>query len=176
MRLFTAIDLPAEILEKLREFLARLRPLAKLQWSPVENLHITTKFIGEWPEPRLDEMKTVLRGVKSPAPFGISVRGVGWFPNVKRPRVFWAGIDGGEPLAALALATEQAVSTLGVPVETRAYSPHLTLARIRDAVRLDDLLKSTNTPNFGAFQASLFNLYVSSNGRYSKLAEFPLNS
>jgi 2'-5' RNA ligase len=54
MRLFTAIDLPAEVLDPLREFLARLRPLAKLHWSPVENLHITTKFIGEWPEARID--------------------------------------------------------------------------------------------------------------------------
>jgi 2'-5' RNA ligase len=176
MRLFTAIDLPAEMLEKLGEFLARLRPFAKLQWSPVENLHITTKFIGEWPEPRLDEMKAALRAVKSPGPVRISVHGVGWFPNVKRPRVFWAGVDAGDPLAVLAHATEQAVATLGVPVETRAYSPHLTLARVRDAAPLDDLRKSINNPDFGAFQASLFYLYVSSNGRYSKLAEFPLNS
>jgi 2'-5' RNA ligase len=176
MRLFTAIDLPAEILEKLGEFLASLRPLAKLQWSPVENLHITTKFIGEWPEPRLDEMKTVLRGVKSAGPIRISVHGVGWFPNVKRPRVFWAGVDAGEPLAALAHATEQAVSTLGVPVETRTYSPHLTLARIRDAVRIDSVIKSAGTPNFGGFQPSSFFLYLSAGGKYSKLAELPLNS
>jgi 2'-5' RNA ligase len=181
MRLFTAIDLPAEMLEKLRAFLARLRPLAKFRWTAAEDLHITTKFIGEWPEARIDEMKTALSGVTSPAPIDISVRGLGWFPDLHRPRVFWAGVQGAEPLAALAHATEQAVAKLGVPIETRAYSPHLTLARVRDQVQLEELLAWAGDPDFGGFQASSFFLYVSQGGRdlgarYSKLAEFPFNS
>ena len=180
MRLFTAIDLPEEMLDTLRDFLARLRPLAKLHWTSVENLHITTKFIGEWPEARIEEMKSALRGVKqgvpSHMPIHISMRGVGWFPNVHRARVFWAGVDGGEPLAMLARSTDQAAATLDIPVETRAYSPHLTLARVKGVVRLDDLLPAIRDPDFGAFQAACFFLYISSNGKYSKLAEFPLNS
>src|ERR1700727_85458 len=80
MRLFTAIDLPPEMLEKLGAFLSRLSSFAKLRWTEVENLHITTKFIGEWPEERLEEMKKVLLGEKYPEPVRISVRGVGWFP------------------------------------------------------------------------------------------------
>jgi 2'-5' RNA ligase len=176
MRLFTAIDLPAEMLEKLGAFLARLRPLAKLRWTEVENLHITTKFIGEWPEERVEELKTALRSVVQTEPVRISVRGVGWFPDVHRPHVFWAGVDGGEPLSKLAHTTEQAAAALGVPLEPRVYSPHLTLARVRYAVPLDDLIKSANNPDFGTFQVSCFILYVSANGRYSKLAEFPLNS
>jgi len=51
MRLFTAIDIPTDLTEALRSFVSRLRPTAKISWSPVENLHVTTKFIGEWPEP-----------------------------------------------------------------------------------------------------------------------------
>ena len=176
MRLFTAIDLPPEMLEKLREFLARLRPLAKLRWSAVENLHITTKFIGEWPEARIQDMKTALLGIARSGPIGISVRGVGWFPDVRRPRVFWAGVAAGEPLAKLARSTEEAVATLGVPVETRAYSPHLTLARVREVAPIDDVLASAGDPDFGGFQPSSFFLYLSSNGKYSKLAEYPLNS
>src|SRR5580700_8022094 len=129
MRLFVAIDIPAAVIENLQALLDRLKPLAKLAWSPVNNLHITTKFIGEWPEARLDEMKTALRGVVQTGPINLAVRGVGWFPNPRRPQVFWAGVDAGEPLAALARATEQAVLRLGVPAETREYSPHLTLAR-----------------------------------------------
>ena len=50
MRLFTAIDIPADLTEALRSFVNRLRPTAKIGWSPVENLHVTTKFIGDWPE------------------------------------------------------------------------------------------------------------------------------
>jgi len=177
MRLFTAIDLPREMLEKLGEFLARLRPLAKLRWTPEENLHITTKFIGEWPEGRIGEMIAALgRGSNPPQAASldhieIAVRGVEWFP-----RVFCAGVEGGEPLAALARSTEQAVARLGVPVETRVYSPHLTLGRAKEKVRIDDVVASAGNPDFGAFQATSFFLYLSLNGKYSKLAEFPFNS
>ena len=176
MRLFTAIDLPVEMVEKLSAFLARLRPLAKLRWTEVENLHITSKFIGEWPEGRLDEIRNALHGVKQTEPVRISVGGVGWFPDLNRPHVFWAGVDGGEPLSNLAKTTEQAVATLGVPLEPRVYSPHLTLARVRHAVPLEALLESAGNPDFGAFTASSFFLYLSANGKYSKLVEFPLNS
>jgi 2'-5' RNA ligase len=85
-------------------------------------------------------------------------------------------VDGGEALAALARATEQAVARLGVPVETRAYSPHLTLGRVKDKVRMDSVAAAAGDPDFGAFQATSFFLYLSANGKYSKLAEFSLNS
>jgi 2'-5' RNA ligase len=176
MRLFTAIDLPAEMLEKLSDFLARLRPLAKLQWSAVEKLHITTKFIGEWPEGRIDEMKHGLSGVKAAGSIDIFIRGVEFFPDAKWPRVFYCGVEAGEPLSQLARATEQAISTLGVPVETRNYSPHLTLARIREAARVGEVAAEAGDPDFGGFQASSFFLYESLNGKYSKLAEFPFHS
>ncbi|HTB13369.1 MAG TPA: RNA 2',3'-cyclic phosphodiesterase [Bryobacteraceae bacterium] len=176
MRLFTAIDLPKEMLEKLGTFLARLSSFGKLRWTAVENLHITTKFIGEWPEGRLEEIKSALRGVSQTEAIRISVRSVGWFPDSRRPHVFWAGVDGGVPLIKLAGATEQAVAALGVPVDARAYSPHLTLARVKYAVPLDDLRTAAGDPDFGAFEAASFFLYLSSNGKYSKLAEFPLNS
>jgi 2'-5' RNA ligase len=176
MRLFTAIDLPAEMLEKLGEYLARLRPLAKLHWSPVENLHITTKFIGEWPEARIEAMNTALRGVKPTVPIEIAVRGTGWFPDAKRPRVFWAGVEASESLGVLADSTEKAVAALGVAAEERAFSPHLTLARVKGAERVDGLRKAVGDPDFGCFQASSFFLYLSLNGKYSKLAEFSLTS
>jgi 2'-5' RNA ligase len=186
MRLFTAIDLPGEMREKIDEFLARLRPLAKLRWTPVENLHITTKFIGEWPEGRIGEMIGALGRVATPPQAAslhhrqsqaigqeirIVVRGVGWFP-----RVFWAGVEGGEALAGLARATEQAVAELGVPLETRVYSPHLTLGRVKEKVRIEDVVAAAGDPDFGAFQATSFFLYLSANGKYSKLAEFSLHS
>jgi len=180
MRLFTAIDIPEDVMEGLRSLLKRLKPLAKLSWSPVENLHITTKFIGEWPEERLDEMKRALAATPAPFPVEIAVRGLGWFPNERRPRVFWAGIEGGEPLRSLAHATEQAVAQLGVPVEERPYSPHLTLARIKEAVPLDTLRQALQAMpsecgfDFGSFRASSFFLYLSANGRYTQLARFPI--
>ena len=180
MRLFVAIDIPAEIKDALRCFVDRLRPAAKIGWSPLDNLHITTKFIGEWPESRLDEMKHALTSVPVKGAIDVTVKGLGWFPNPRRPRVFWAGIGGGEPLRALARDTEQAAARLGVPVEERPYSPHLTLARIREAVPLERLHKTIESfPagcgfNFGSFSATQFFLYLSAGGKYTQLAGYPL--
>jgi 2'-5' RNA ligase len=175
MRLFVAIDIPAEVLNNLSTWLDRVKPLAKITWSPAENLHITTKFIGEWPEARLDEMKTALATVAITDPIDIEIRGLGWFPNPGHPRVFWAGIEAGDALRNLARATEQTTAQLGVPVEERAYSPHLTLARIRNPAVLDSLREAASkrdAHSFGRFRASAFYLYLSAGGRYTRLKEF----
>ena len=176
MRLFTAIDIPGEIKERLRAFLEPLRPLAKISWSSIANLHITTKFIGEWPDARLNEVKTALASVQHRGAIGIHVRGVGWFPNARHPRVLWAGVIVDAMLANLASATEGVVTPLGVHREDRDYNPHLTLARIRDAVPLDHLRNALNdqSHDFGAFRASAFFLYLSRAGEYTKLAEYSL--
>jgi 2'-5' RNA ligase len=180
MRLFTAIDIPGDLTEALHSFVSRLRPTAKISWSPIENLHITTKFIGEWPEQRLDEMKRVLASVPRTGSLEIAVKGLGWFPNPGRPRVFWAGVDGGGPLRTLARCTDGAAAELGVPGEKRDYSPHLTLARIRETVVLDRLHQALESLpagcgfDFGSFRATEFFLYLSAGGRYTQLAGFPL--
>jgi RNA 2',3'-cyclic 3'-phosphodiesterase len=177
MRLFTAVDIPDSVQSALEAMIGRLRPAAKISWTTGEKLHITTKFIGEWPESRIEEMQRALAGVGSAGVIRIAVRGMGWFPNPKNPRVLWAGVEAGPELAMLARATEQAVHALGVEIEKRKYSPHLTLARIRERVPLDRLrraVEAEGAAECGAFEASAFFLYLSSGGRYTKLAEFPL--
>jgi 2'-5' RNA ligase len=178
MRLFTAIDLPHDVQGQLGVLLDRLRPAAKLSWSAVEKLHITTKFIGEWPEDRLDEIRRALGKVTAARATTIAVRGLGWFPNPRNPRAFWAGVEGGEELKSLARATGQAVEAIGVPVEDREYTPHLTLARIRERVPIDALMRTIaalQSADFGSFKASSFYLYLSRGGQYSKLAEFAIS-
>jgi 2'-5' RNA ligase len=129
MRLFTGLDLPGEVVRNLEALVARLHPTARIHWSPPANLHVTTKFIGEWPEARLPELQAALAGCRS-----------GW-----RPRSRWPGsastptsgrressgaASKRRDLAALAADTDAATASLGVARENRAYSPHLTLARI----------------------------------------------
>jgi 2'-5' RNA ligase len=179
MRLFTAIDIPAPIKLRLSALLDRLKPLAKLSWSPSEHLHVTTKFIGEWPEARLDEVNQALAAVPRPGPIEIAVRGLGWFPNDRNPRVFWAGIEAGPELPALAHATDQSLAALGVPIEEREFLPHLTLARRRNPVPIDRLRKELDeipSGDFGCFRAESFFLYLSKAGKYTRLHEFPLLS
>jgi 2'-5' RNA ligase len=181
MRLFTGIDLPASVVEELARLLARLRPLARANWSRVENLHITTKFIGEWPQDRLDELKAALRTVPARPPVRVSVGGLGWFPNEQAPRVFWAGVRAGPELERLAADTDRAASTTGVPREQRRFSPHLTLARIKEPsglARLREAAGGLAEAPFGEFAADRFYLYLSERGpagsTYTKLEEFLL--
>jgi 2'-5' RNA ligase len=184
MRLFTGIAPDPAVLNNLERALSELRPLAPLNWSPAENLHITIKFIGAWPEDRLEELKQALAGIDPPPPFAIAIEHFEYFPDPRRPRMFVAGVKAGPELAQLATRSEDALEPLGVAKETRPYNPHLTLARIGNhkapALR-DRIAKMTNT-NFGSFEATSFHLYLSTPHRsgkgsvYTTLAKFPLAS
>lgn len=181
MRLFTAIDLPDNIKERLDVLVSRLRTHAHIKWSPVYNLHITTKFIGEWPGERVNELDSVLRAVAVEGRVEIAVRGLGWFPNPHRPRVFFAAVHGSPSLHELAKALDSACAALGIRPEDRDYSPHLTLARIKETVPLDSLrraIAALETVEFGNFSPRCFHLYRSEPGHagsvYTKLQEYPL--
>ena len=181
MRLFTALDISDDVRAALVELLGKLRPGARFQWSPPENLHVTTKFIGDWPVERLGELCGALRGVARPGAIGIKVNGLGWHPNPHSPRVLFAGIYAGDALETLHRDTDLACGALGIPVETKAFHPHLTLARIRSLEGLVEVRRTiSQLPDtvFGGFEASAFGLYESVAGpdgsEYKKLEEFPL--
>jgi RNA 2',3'-cyclic 3'-phosphodiesterase len=179
MRLFTGLAPDPQVIANLARVLGELRPLAQLNWSPVENLHITSKFIGAWPEERLAELQSTLKTARVPTEFPVTVSGFGYFPNPHHPKAFFAGVQASAELAALARQIEEALAGLGVNREDRPYTPHLTLARIRNEnmrqVR-EYIAKMTNL-DFGTFQASEFHLYLSKPGTfYTKLATFPLGS
>ena len=178
MRLFTAIDIPPDVLHNVEALLDRLRPTARIKWSPPGSMHITTKFIGEWPEERLPELNRSLAALPASAPVDICIRNVGFFPNPHAPRVFWAGIEASPELASLARETERALEPLGIAPEQRAFSPHLTLARIKERVPMQALrqaIAALDSLDFGAFTADRFFLYLSRSSVYTKLAEFPLS-
>lgn len=181
MRLFTGIDLPESIKERLDVLISSLRGTAHVKWSPAYNLHITTKFVGEWPRERLEELVEGLREVRRPERVDIEIRGLGWFPNPHNPRVFWAAVHASPSLGELARATDQACANLGIAAEERPFSPHLTLARIQHPVPLQALRKAVAelaSVDFGAFTPADFRLYLSKPGPsgsiYTPLHEFSL--
>jgi 2'-5' RNA ligase len=102
MRLFTALDLPYEMRRNLELLLHLLKPQARLAWSSVANLHLTTKFIGDFPEERLDSLKATLAGIPQTGALRIALRGLGYFPDARHPRVFYVGIHAPDALAELA--------------------------------------------------------------------------
>ena len=180
MRLFTGLALAAPVIASLDEMMGRLRPLARVKWSPAENLHITTKFIGEWPEPRLGELRSALNAIDPPGPIDIDISGFDFFPNARRPKIFIAKVHAGAGLRELARRTEDALERLGCAREERAYSPHLTLARFGDAdtraLRRAD--RRTRPASIRLLAGRQFHLYRSQTGGpssvYTILASWPL--
>ncbi|MGD0200636.1 MAG: RNA 2',3'-cyclic phosphodiesterase [Bryobacteraceae bacterium] len=181
MRLFTAIDLPAELLAALGQLIGRLRPTARIKWSTPENIHLTTKFIGEWREERLGELEAALAALPARDPIEIQMRGLGFFPNPHHPRVFWAAVHAPAALAELVRQTEDALARLGIPRESRPFSPHLTLARIKEPAPMRSLqqaIASLPSTDFGSFTVDRFYLYQSrlspAGSVYTRLSDHPL--
>lgn len=176
MRLFTGIDLTDSIRTRLERLISSLRPEALLRWSPIDNLHVTTKFIGDWPQERLAEVRDALGGIERRGPFSIELKGLGWFPNERSPRVLWCGVEESGNLRALAGDIDAAFVPLGISRDERPYTPHLTLARINHPVplgRLRERVAELREVAVGTLAVSGVHLYESqpgSNGtRYLKL-------
>ena len=159
MRVFTGISLGSDALRAMKELLAQVRPIAHLKWSPVENLHITTKFIGAWPDERLPELERALDGVARPGPVPVRIAGLGFFPGA-----FYAAVDPAPALLALARATDEALETIGCKRESRPYSPHVTLAKIKNqnTKNLVKRIAPMAQTELGSFEAQSFHLYLSS--------------
>lgn len=181
MRLFTGISIPREAIHHLTRLLDHLRPTAQIKWLPVYNLHVTLKFIGAWPDERLDEIVAKLGGVPVPGPVEININGLGWFPNPHHPRVLWAAVRAPETLARLAKATDETLQSLGIAAETKPFTPHLTLATVKEPhplIELKRTIAALPSVDFGNFTASHFHLFRSTPGPagsiYTHLAEFPL--
>lgn len=180
MRLFTAILLPPETLLRLERLLSALRPEALIKWSPLDNLHVTIKFIGNWPENRLNELDAALTSMPPRESFEVHVKELGWFPDNRVPRVLWAGVQRCPALLELAKETETCLEALGIVKEIRPFVPHLTLARIKSPIPLDPLrekVEELQAADFGAFHARGFSLFRSDPGSnasvYRNLREYP---
>ena len=181
MRLFTALDISADARAALVELLRQLAPAAPFRWSGTENLHITTKFIGGWPDADLATVRSALADMPTFGPIEIAIRGLGWHPNPHTPRVLFAGIHGGPALTALHQQTDAACAAIGIPAEAKPFNPHLTLARIKSPNGLQAVrqqIAQLDSTEFGQYTARAFTLYESvpspGGSEYIKLEEFPL--
>lgn len=142
IRAFVGVRIDAGVVEKIFAVQAELKQSLKgIRWVGKENFHFTLKFLGGVEERRVGEIGEALeRSVRAVAPFSVTGRGIGVFPDIRRARVLWVGLEG-EELAALAEAVEAALEPLGFERERREFQPHLTLGRWRDFERRSELLK-----------------------------------
>lgn len=127
-RLFVSIELPEDVKQSLCRICCDV-PGAR--WLEPDQMHLTLRFVGEVDGVVFRDLMDSLGEVRAPG-FDLAVRGVGHFPPRGEPRVLWAGIEKSEALVELRNRVEGAVVRVGVAPEGRKFSPHVTLARLKD--------------------------------------------
>jgi len=134
MRLFLAVNLPRQFQQDLTTRLDTIREQVRIGWTREENWHLTLMFLGDWPAERLESLSGALNAaVAGHGSFVLQPGVVGAFPGLKKPRVLFLHLDGGDPLRALAADVREAVNREWPegPQDNRAFRPHLTLARVK---------------------------------------------
>jgi len=185
IRAFIAVDLDDPVIEKVCNVVAILKSrITEIRWLRKENLHLTLKFLGNIAESQVEPITAALRhplGLFSPCT--ISAKGLGVFPDFRRPKILWVGLTG-DQLVQLAAEIESALMPIGFTPENRAFTPHLTIGRWREGSRpaknLRQEIDSLNDFEFGACavrQIVLFQSVLKPEGAsYSELRTIQLGT
>lgn len=133
VRLFLAVNLPAEVRHAIAQAAAPLRAAAPgLSWVAEDKVHLTVKFLGEQSEDMAQRVASAMDDVAARnRVVDVEVGGVGAFPNFRRPRVVWMGVTPEPKLELLHHDVESSCEPLGLPIDGKPFRPHLTLARVR---------------------------------------------
>lgn len=189
LRLFVAVELPADVREavaSIQKRLSALDPNRAVRWTAVDHIHLTLKFLGETAPDKRPAIEAAMReAIRGSQPFYLSVKGVGCFPDLRKPRIVWVGTAGDlETLQSLRDAVERTISPLGYPTESRPFSPHLTVGRARQEASRSALgalgdavgkLKVEPGPDWPIRAISLMRSDLKPSGAvYTRLAEVPL--
>lgn len=162
LRLFVAIDAPAEVRTALGALSERLRGIS---WVPPGQLHLTLRFVGATPSARVDEVIRRLDRIQVES-FLLPVTGIGSFPPGRPPRVMWAGVGTGHPrLFQLRQRVDDALLAAGLTdLDVRSFHPHFTLARCGSGVSpaaVAGYLKKHESFEGPPFRVEAFTLYKS---------------
>jgi|CXWJ01.1.fsa_nt_gi 2'-5' RNA ligase len=187
LRAFTAIEIPRAIQLAIWQATSPLRNElgSRIRWTPPENIHLTLKFLGDISPASVDDLARALRAAVETIPaFDIQVGGFGSFPNFKRASILWVGTQPPTEVDALYREVESACGRLGFAPESRGFSPHLTIARVKadgsaaDRNKILRLLESTTIDVLGAVRVDSAHLFKSdlkpSGAVYTKLFSAPL--
>jgi 2'-5' RNA ligase len=136
VRAFIALDLDGPTRVRLSDEVARLERMAHgIRWVREEGAHLTLRFLGQTPPAALESLRARLSPAAAACPAAdVAVRGLGFFPERGRVRVLWVDMKLTPAMMALQAEVERATVDAGLPKETRAFRPHLTLGRWREAV------------------------------------------
>lgn len=182
LRCFIAVELPEPLKKRLAETADVLKKSgADVRWVPAANVHLTLKFLGATEDSLVARISGALsERLSSYSPFYIRITGVGCFPDMRRPRVIWVGIEESRELTDLAMDIEAEMVKLGYAAEDRAFSPHLTIGRVRSRTGMPQMMKTLqdlDTVSLGSVEIRMVTLMKSelrpAGAQYSSLAEIP---
>jgi len=174
-RLFVAIRPPASIRTQLLDLMEGLRGA---RWQDENQLHLTLRFIGEVERHQAEDIAAAL-GTIHHAAFDLALSGLGSFDRRRQPVTLWAGVTPHEPLKALHKKVDQALTRAGVEPDRRAFSPHITLARLgRSADSIQPLMAQAGGVSSEPFSVTDVRLYESElspqGATYTVVARYPL--
>jgi len=176
MRLFIAIELPDEV----KRALAGLKTdIPGARWVPTDQIHLTLAFLGEVDEAVLERLAGELARIQVPE-FQLCFSSTGCFPDRRRPRVLWVGLEPEPRLKHLAVGVHEAVLACGIPQEERPFSPHITLARLRLSPSREcdaflDQHQKQKLPPFSVREFTLFQSRLTPQGAlHTPIRNFPL--
>ncbi len=187
-RAFIAIEILPEIHEAIDSKTAPLRAAldtSMVRWVPTGNIHLTLKFLGDVSPANVEMLSQMLNAeVSQHESFTVKFGGLGAFPNSRRPRVVWIGIQAPAGLEALQHGIEAATAALGYPNEKRPFSPHLTIGRVKQNTgpagiqKIRNMLEETKVGSLGSAQVSAVHLFISdlkpTGAVYTRLFSAPL--
>ena len=157
IRAFIAVELPSFLKEELGriESILKAGNTTPVKWVDFESIHLTLKFLGDIESSRVGE---IIEGIKNAcvgiSPFELKIKGLGVFPNPARTRIAWVGlVDSTDELSLLQRNIESEMEKLEYERETRKFSPHLTLARVRDQATPDERKRFGNLVTATAFSS-----------------------
>jgi len=189
LRVFIAIELSSHVSDAIQKETARLRQTLGnevIRWVPTQNMHLTLKFIGETSTSHLDFLKQLIaREANAHQQFNLQLGGLGSFPNLRKPHLLWIGVHAPAELASLQKSIEAGTTRLGYEQEERAFSPHLSIGRVRQNISQPELQKIRTTldtiqlGNIGIARVDSIHLFKSdlqpSGSIYTKLFSAPLS-
>lgn len=159
IRAFIALKLPQTVIDAIRQAQRQLvGHRLNIRWVKAENIHLTLKFLGDMDPARIDEVADAMAdAAHGRVPFKLSAKGVGVFPNIRRMRVIWVGLDGQlKELLELQHAMEDRLVSNGFPIERRRFSGHLTIGRSKGVIDAGMLQTAMN--DLQAFQSEPFGI------------------
>ncbi|MEG3182335.1 RNA 2',3'-cyclic phosphodiesterase [Sphingomonas sp. LT1P40] len=174
-RLFVALRPPQAIRQTL---LGLMQGVSGARWQDDDQFHVTLRFIGEVDTPVAEDVAVMLGSIRHP-PLDLHLDGCGMFDTRGRPNAIWAGVAPRDSLAALHRKVDQAIVRCGLAPESRAFLPHITLARLPGSSgSLDGFLSAhagLSSDNFRVEHMTLYESRLAHGGaQYEPIARYPL--